>query len=133
MTALRGGCFCGAVRYETAGKPFNESVCHCSMCRRASGAPFVAWFSVPSAQFKFVSGEPARFRSSATAVRGFCAQCGTALTFQLDAHPEEIDVTIASLDDPGALRPKDHIYTSTKLDWVKLADGLPQFKASRAD
>jgi hypothetical protein len=30
-TMLTGGCFCGHVRYEAGGVPFNPTVCHCSM------------------------------------------------------------------------------------------------------
>jgi hypothetical protein len=128
---LEGGCYCGRVRYEAAGKPFNESSCHCSICRRTTGAPFVAWFSVPRSQFKVTKGRPARFRSTAKAVRGFCADCGTQLTFEHDDSPEEIDVTTCSLDDANALPPKDHIWTSSRLRWVHLADGLPEFRERR--
>lgn len=45
---LEGGCLCGAVRYRVTGKPYHVTHCHCSMCRRASGAPLVTWFSVKS-------------------------------------------------------------------------------------
>ena len=60
---LTGGCLCGHVRYEADGAPFHETICHCSMCRRAAGAPMVAWFSVPRAGFRVVAGTPARFAS----------------------------------------------------------------------
>ena len=55
---MRGGCFCGRVRYEVTGKPFNETSCHCSMCRRSAGAPFVTWFSVRPSELHFSTGEP---------------------------------------------------------------------------
>jgi len=64
---LKGGCFCGRIRYETTAAPFHETNCHCSICRRTSGAPFVTWFSVPRSEFRLVSGEPARFESTAAA------------------------------------------------------------------
>jgi hypothetical protein len=57
---LKGGCFCGRIRYEAAGTPFHETNCHCSICRRISGAPFVTWFSVSRSEFRLVCGEPAR-------------------------------------------------------------------------
>jgi hypothetical protein len=120
------------VRYEAGGTPYNQSICHCSMCRRAAGAPFVAWFSVPRSHFR-LTGEPTRFRSSAMATRSFCPECGTQLTFELDAAAEEIDVTTASLDEPNRVPPADHIYTESRVDWVKLADGLPQFRRSRQE
>ena len=79
---LKGGCFCGWIRYETEVTPFDETNCHCSICRRTTGAPFVAWFSVPRSQFRLVCGEPTRFRSTAEGTRSFCPQCGTQLTFE---------------------------------------------------
>lgn len=128
---LTGGCFCGRVRYEAHAAPFNPSICHCSMCRRSAGAPFVAWFSVPRSGFR-LAGEPVRYRSSGRATRTFCPHCGTQLTFELDSAPqEEIDITICSLDEPERVAPADHIYVSSKLSWVKLSDELPQFSQQR--
>jgi hypothetical protein len=54
---LKGGCFCGDIRYEAGGKPFYRTNCHCSICRRTTGAPFVAWFSVPRSEFRLVQGD----------------------------------------------------------------------------
>jgi len=129
---LTGGCFCGRVRYEARGPAFNRTSCHCSICRRTSGAPFVAWFSVARSQLRF-AGEPARFRSSDKATRSFCPECGTQLAFELDAARDEIDVTTCSLDDPNRLAPTDHTRVSSRLEWVKLGDGLPQFRESREE
>jgi hypothetical protein len=130
---LTGGCFCGAIRYEAGGTPFHETLCHCSMCRRSAGAPAVAWFSVPRAELRFLSGTPARFASSASAERGFCPSCGTTLTFEAKDLPEEIDITTASLDDPNALPPREHIYTSTRLHWMAGLDALPSFAEGRVE
>ena len=129
---LTGGCFCGRLRYETAGAPYNATVCHCTMCRRTTGAPVVAWFSVPRSQFR-LTGELTRFRSSGKATRSFCPECGTALTFELDAAPDEIDVTTASLDEPNQVPPADHTYVRSRLDWIQLADDLPQFRQARSE
>ena len=128
---LKGGCFCGAIRYEAGGVPFDETVCHCSICRRTTGAPFVAWFSVPRSAFQLLQGAPARFRSSDKATRTFCPVCGTQLTFEHDDLSDEIDVTTCSLDEPQRVPPRDHTRTSSKLGWVKLADGLPEYREAR--
>jgi len=130
---LSGGCFCGAVRYQAKGTPFHETSCHCEICRRTSGAPMVAWFSIPKTGFRLVAGEPTRFRSTAFGTRSFCPQCGTQLTFENDNSPDEIDVTISSLDDPDQLPPKDHTYVRSRLQWVKLADRLPQYEEIRRE
>jgi hypothetical protein len=130
---LKGGCFCGGIRYEAGGTPFHLTNCHCSICRRTAGAPFVAWFSVPRLEFRLVQGTPTQFRSTPKGMRSFCPRCGTQLTFEHDEASDEIDVTTCSLDDPERLPPKDHLHTSTKLRWVKLADGLPEHREARSD
>src|SRR5262245_21087396 len=130
---IAGHCFCGFVRYEASGAPANETNCHCSICRRTSGAPFVAWVTVPRDRFRFLGGEPASFRSSDHGTRTFCPRCGPPLTFRSDRSPDEVDVTTCSLDDPEALPPRDHTRTSAQLSWVKLADGLPRHREGRDD
>src|SRR5712671_4541420 len=121
---VQDGCFCGFIRHTLTGAPFYETNCHCSICRRTSGAPYVAWFSTHRDEFRFISGEPHRFASSDHAERTFCPRCGTPLTFHSSRSPTEIDVTICSLDDPESVQPKDHTRTRSKLAWVKLADEL---------
>jgi hypothetical protein len=74
-----------------------------------------------------------RFRSSEKATRSFCPKCGTQITFELDSAADEIDVTTSSLDEPQRVPPAEHIYTESRLAWIKLADGLPQFRQSRVE
>ena len=129
---LRGGCFCGAIRYEATGTPYNETLCHCSICRRTSGAPLVAWFSVRPGDFRFTQGNPVAFQSTPRAVRRFCGGCGTQLTFESRDTPGDVDITTASLDQPNPVPPKDHTRTSSRLSWLELADGLPEHREARA-
>jgi hypothetical protein len=128
---LTGGCFCGYVRYEVHAESGKQTNCHCSICRRTSGAPFVAWFTVPERDYRLVSGQPQRFASSSDGERGFCPRCGTPLTFQSRQYADEIDVTTCSLDDPERVPPRDHTFARSKLSWVKLDDGLPEFSTTR--
>jgi hypothetical protein len=123
--ATEGGCLCGAVRYRATGVSYDRTNCHCTICRRASGAPFVAWATFHAADFAFTSGDPARFASSSADVRTFCGRCGTPLTFQRLDKQEEIDVTICSMDHPEDLAPEDHTWTRSQLPWIKLGDTLP--------
>jgi hypothetical protein len=122
---LKGGCFCGRVRYETTGTPFHETNCHCANCRRSTGATPVAWFTVERSQFRFTSGVPREFESTAQGTRSFCSLCGTQLTFTTEAFPTQIDVTTGSLDDPNSVPPKDQTWTRSKLSWVVLDEKLP--------
>jgi len=128
---LTGGCYCGANRYEVAGAPCHITNCHCSICRRTTGAPFVAWFSVKPQEFRFTQGTPTFFRSSGKGLRSFCPICGTQLTFVDSDDPELIDATICSLDDPEQLVPEDHIFVRSRLNWVHLNDNEPHHLESR--
>jgi hypothetical protein len=130
---LAGGCHCGAVRYEADGAVFHRTLCHCEDCRRIAGAPALAWFSVVRGQLRFTHGQPAIYRSSSQVARGFCAQCGTPLTYAHEATPGEIDITTCSLDDPLAVPPEDHTFTHSRLPWLPLCDGLPQYPRTRAE
>lgn len=130
---LRGGCLCGKIRYEGRGRPFNATFCHCILCRRSAGAPFVAWFSLRRAEFRVTAGELAHFASSEAGRRGFCRDCGTQLTFTDRGLPDELDITTASLDDPEAVPPRDHSWTQSRIGWVRTCDGLPEHRTRRAD
>ncbi|MBD8530323.1 MULTISPECIES: GFA family protein [unclassified Massilia] len=130
---LQGGCFCGAVRYVVDGEPFNSTLCHCSDCRRSAGAPAVAWFSARMEQVRFTKGNPATYRSSEQVLRGFCAACGTTLSYQDGRQPDEIDIATASLDDPEAAAPRDHTFAGERLSWMHSGDGLPAYPRTRSE
>jgi hypothetical protein len=67
----QGGCHCGAVRYEVSGEPQHVALCHCSDCRKSSGAPMVAWAAFAEDQFKLLGSAPVTFNSSGSAMRSF--------------------------------------------------------------
>ncbi|MBN8928518.1 MAG: GFA family protein, partial [Rhodospirillales bacterium] len=73
------------------------------MCQKAVGGPFFAWAGVPAADLVWTRGRPATFRSSSVAERGFCAACGTPLSFRYLSRLEAIDVSLGSLDHPDAV------------------------------
>jgi hypothetical protein len=118
---------CGAVRYEAIGRARNLCFCHCTSCRRAVGSPAVPWGTFALEKFVVVKGKLTEYRSSPKVLRGFCAQCGTSLTYFHEGRATDIDVTLVSLDDPTALKPERHIWMSDELPWMVAGDGLPQF------
>jgi hypothetical protein len=127
-----GGCLCGAIRYEGIGKPYNVTHCHCEDCRKSAGAPFVTWASFSRDNFKFTNEKP-REIAWAGRVRSFCPACGTALTFMSEPDADEIDVAVATFDQPNVVTPADHIWTADRISWIKLADNLPQHARSRTE
>jgi hypothetical protein len=133
LIVVTGGCQCGFLRYEASGVPFGETLCHCSLCRRTTGAPAVAWFSVRPRDFRFTEGKPSRYASSETGTRSFCPQCGAQVTFQNTAHPGELDVTTASLDDPDATPPKDQTWVSSRVRWMDDVPSLTSYPRLRSE
>jgi hypothetical protein len=123
---ITGGCCCGAVRYEGIELPYNVTHCHCIDCRRSSGAAFVTWASFSRNRFRFSQGQPQQFCWEGR-LRGFCARCGTSLTFLARAEADEIDVTVSSFDQPEAVLPVGHTWVEDRLAWIHLADGLPTY------
>ena len=122
---LTGGCLCGRHRYEITGKPVVATHCLCSSCRRASGGTLGTWLTAHSSDFRWTTAEPAYYASTPGTRRGFCATCGTSLSFQRDDRNVEVDVGAATLDNPERITPVDHIWASDRLSWSPLAPGLP--------
>jgi hypothetical protein len=125
---LVGGCLCGAIRYQVSAEPRSADYCHCRMCRRSAGAPVVARLTVANESFAWTTGEPAVYRSSPETERLFCPKCGTQLA--LRDEPDYLDVTLASLDTPEAVRPSYHIWTASRIGWFDTADDLPRYPGS---
>jgi len=133
MDFVDGGCLCGSVRYRAGGAPLATSICHCNSCRRACGAPSVAWAVFRFSDFAFVTGQPMAFRSSPPVVRTFCGKCGTPLTFQHDETPTTIDITTASLDFPERFAPTKEIWLEHKVAWEPVNEALPHFPRSSVE
>lgn len=131
----KGGCLCGAVRYRISGPPLRGRICHCGVCRRISGAPFLTWAVLASGQHRWTSGEPTSFRSSQRVIRQFCQACGSPLSFRFDdAVSDQIfGVTVGSLDQPEAFPATRHNWTSRRLPWITCTDGLPRNPGDAGD
>lgn len=128
-----GGCFCGHVRYEIAGKPKLTEYCHCTSCRKATGAPVMTWAGVASEAFRILRGKPSTYSSSPGVERSFCGRCGTSLTIYSQEYPEDIYVAIASFDDAQAVAPEIHIWRDDRLAWFETADDLPRYTRFKSD
>ncbi|MDR3372357.1 MAG: GFA family protein [Ancalomicrobiaceae bacterium] len=121
---ITGGCQCGAVRFacEELGR---ASICHCRMCQKAFGGFFGPL--VTAKGVVWTRGEPARFRSSNRVRRGFCATCGTPLTFEVDGATD-IDIAIGAFDHPEAIAPVIQVGTQGRLPFIAELAGLPELE-----
>lgn len=103
---MTGGCQCGRVRYSATVGDDTAYLCHCRMCQRATGGVSIALKTIAKADVEWTR-EPDRHRSSPFARRGFCAVCGTPLTYESDDHAM-LDLTVGSFDDPSRFEPVSH-------------------------
>ena len=114
--AATGGCQCGAVRFRV-GRFGNASICHCRMCQKQFGSFFGPL--VTAHDLVWTRGAPKQFASSDKARRGFCAACGTPLTYEALGYPPTI--AIGALDNPAAAAPVVQVNPTDKLAFF---DGL---------
>ena len=130
-----GGCACGAVRYALTSAPFDAGWCHCRTCQLNSGAPAMAFASVPAGHLVFTAGgdKVRRFKSSSLGHRQFCGECGTPLLMQVDHQPETVDFSIATLDEPEQVVPGFHIFWGSRIGWFDPGDDLPRYEKFRPD
>lgn len=117
-----GGCQCGAVRFRVEGALGRPSVCHCRMCQKAFGSFYAPLVGVREAKLTWTRGEPKRFQSSNHVKRGFCADCGTPLTYEA---PEGVALAIGAFDDPSSLAPRIQWGIEAKLPYVDEIPSLP--------
>ncbi len=133
MTApspLAGGCTCGAIRYLIAAAPITVLACHCTSCRKQSGATFSVNLVVRASTMT-VEGQLACWEDSDTASgvpiqRQFCGKCGSPIRSVLPASPEIILVKAGTLDAPGDFAPAMHFWTRSALPWVTIPEGAPR-------
>jgi hypothetical protein len=129
---IEGHCLCRSVVFEYDAEPNWTLHCHCESCRRATSSPMTTWISVPLAAFRFKQGMPRYFHSTPDVTRGFCATCGSPLTYENRRLPDEVHLLAASLADPAHVRPSRHVFVDEQLSWFEIADRLPRFaKTSR--
>ena len=126
-STAEGGCRCGAVRYRVTGEPAATSHCHCGDCRRMTGAPTLAWAIFPADKVEIVGGDPAVHETSPGVEWGFCAGCGSTLTYRRASRPGLYDVTTATLDDPELFPPQKEIWTGERLSWIRSNPEVPHF------
>jgi hypothetical protein len=118
----RGGCSCGAVRFELRGEPIKVGLCHCSECRKATGGAYLAYADWPRAAFSLV-GAAAEY-----AGRSFCANCGSRL-FHLQEEDGSVEVMLGALDEaPGDLVPTREGWICRREPWLAPVADAGQFE-----
>ena len=121
---LSGSCRCGAVRFASSAAPHFAGYCHCEDCRRATGAPVVAFVGLYRGEVNW-TGEAATYGAPPVR-RLFCNTCGAPLGYSDDRLADRIYLYTAALDRPEDHPPRSHSYAGERIDWLRLADDLPE-------
>ncbi len=127
MNRRTGSCLCGARRYEIMGDLDGVWMCHCSLCRKATGSVGNAILIVPKERFHWLSGaehgETYSLRPTYTITR--CKTCGTPLPAEEDAT--NVYVTAGTLDEPLGASIKTHLFCASRADWDRDAPDARYF------
>lgn len=130
---LTGGCSCGAVRYRLTSGPMFVHCCHCKDCQRQTGSAFVLNALIEADRVEMLSGAPEPVSMPTDSGRPHdihrCPKCKIAVWSTYGGRPQIRFVRVGTLDQPSALPPDVHIYTRSKLPWVKLPEGVSAFDA----
>lgn len=120
-----GGCRCGAVRFEATADPHHVSYCHCADCRRATGAPVVAFVGFMAEQAS-VHGEELRRFENGPVTRSFCGVCGSPISYVDARIGDRVYFLLGVMDMPARYKPTLHAHVREQLPFVHMPDGLPR-------
>jgi hypothetical protein len=113
---MRGSCLCRRVEFEVTGPMRDVIACHCSQCRKTSGHYWAA-STVPLERFHLTRDEGlAWFRSSPSAIRGFCRDCGASLFWKPEGE-DRISFSPGAIEGPTGLSTAEHIFTDDAGDY----------------
>jgi len=123
---IRGSCACAGIRFEI-DEVRSLTHCHCVNCRKLTGASFATYAHVDKAKFRLLAGDDlmTRYESAPRSFRAFCRVCGSLAPGQAPYLPT-VSVPAGLLDDDPLVRPRLHVFTSSKAPWWEINDELPQ-------
>jgi hypothetical protein len=128
-----GECYCRAVRYEVADAFSYAMNCHCSNCRRTTGAAFKPFAGITQDKLRITHGEDQRLIfGDETTHDAHCARCGSLLYSRV-REGKWVHVAMGTLVDAPSIRPSVHIFVGSKAPWHEITDNLPQYQGHVGD
>ena len=133
---ITGGCYCGAIRYESDEPPISAMVCHCRECQRWTGSAFLAAVAFTLTGFRYTKGSPKLNQSAPILERSFCPDCGSSLHSRYlvelsedgTSGPDSAWISVGTLDKPEVAEMKFHYGVERQLPWVHFEDDLPRIR-----
>ncbi|MGI9236468.1 MAG: GFA family protein [Woeseiaceae bacterium] len=120
----RGACNCGAVSFTISDDVSGVIVCHCSICRRATGSNGIAVVVVDSEKFEWTCGEElitSWKKPGADWAMSFCGRCGSPVP---GVNDDTRTFVPAGLINEGGdnLKVAHHIWVDSRATWDELGD-----------
>ena len=130
---ITGRCYCGRTQLVATARPQTVTYCHCSDCRRLSGAPVAAFAAFAPHLVTFTPSRGPRKSFTKGVDRWFCLDCGTQLCATYDYLPDQIYLPLGLLDQAAELAPTGHSHADSALPWLHIDDDLPRDTESGRD
>jgi hypothetical protein len=130
---LRGGCGCGAVRYEVTAPLVSANYCHCTRCQRRSGTAASSNARPERGSFRILAGEESlrAWRPLGGWEKWFCGECGSALFSRAPGDPERMSIRLGTFDGDPGIRPSVRQFVAYAACWEAIPDdGLPRHPES---
>lgn len=133
MASVSGACCCGAVRYRLLAEPMFVHCCHCTDCQRHTGSAFVINAMIETDRIEILAGAPEPVSMPTESGRPHdiyrCPTCKVAVWSDYGRRPKLRFVRVGTLDRPHSIQPDVHIFTRSKVPWIRLPDGARAFEA----
>ena len=127
---VSGSCLCGTVKFQFTGPVKVFQYCHCSRCRKVTGAAHGANIIVDPEQFNWQSGETSVGRYELPDAKhfatSFCKTCGSSLPW-ITQSGKAVVIPAGTLDDDPEVRPMHNIFYASKAPWYTAVDELVKY------
>ena len=135
MQVHTGKCLCGDVTLQVMGEPVVQGNCHCTDCKKNTGAAFATILFFKDEQVSFLSGETSSFQYTSDSgnkkTKEFCMKCGSLVYGINTGRPGIKSIYIGVLDDGSFASPQFNVYTTRALPFVPIDESLDNFEKGR--
>ena len=133
MSMHEGGCLCGAVRYRVKNPPLQTSACHCTACQRRTGSAFGVGGYFKDGDVEMLRGTLKSYEHRSDETQRwlrfqFCPECGTTVTWTIEARPGMRAIGLGTFDDPKWLKVDRFGWFRSAQPWVIAPPGVEVFE-----
>ena len=130
---ITGRCYCGATTLAATAAPKFVTYCHCSDCKRWTGAPLPAFAGFADEDVTFTPARGPKLSVMPGVDRWFCRTCGSPLAARFDYLPGQIYLPLGLLDQADALPPQAHAHYGARPPWLHFDDDTAKDAGSARD